>query len=220
VLYGAGLAGLGMIIGAQAWSRGGGYWLLSWPAGALMAVGIAYLASHRGVFGKRPDGTLDPVAVLALWPFLTLTWGTWHLARLVSREPPIDALTPGLRIGRRLLQHELPGDIDHIVDLTAEFREVARARGYTSLKILDGGVPDRGDLRRVLDALPRAGTTLVHCAQGHGRTALFAACLLIDREGRAPQAAIAAVLEVRPEARMNRAQLRFVEQFGRGGGTG
>lgn len=215
MLFGVSLAALGVIVGAQAWSHGGWGWLLLWPGGALMVVGGAYLASYRGIFGKRPDGTLGALAVLALWPFLGLTWGTWHLVRIVSREPPIDVLSPWLRVGRRLLRHELPREIDHVVDLTAEFREIARARGYTCLRILDGGVPDRDELRRALDAVPRTGTTLVHCAQGHGRTALFAACLLIDREGREAEAALALIGDARPGARMNRAQRRFVEEFAR-----
>jgi protein-tyrosine phosphatase len=151
--------------------------------------------------------------VVVLFPFLAFTWLTWHLARIVSREPMMHALTPNVRIGRRLLARELPADVDHVVDLTAEFREVARARGYTGLPILDASVPDRDELRRALDAVPKTGSVYVHCAQGHGRTALFASCLLIAREGLDADIAIARVLAVRPLARMKAAQRAFVREF-------
>lgn len=56
-------------------------------------------------------------------------------------------------------------------------------------------------------------TTLIHCAQGHGRTALVATCLLIQRDNLTAPAAIAAVLAARPHARMNRSQRAFVDAF-------
>jgi protein-tyrosine phosphatase len=167
----------------------------------------------RSVFGKRADGTIGKFHMTALLPFLAFTWATWHLVRVTTREPMIHSLTPELWLGRRLLTSELPVEVDHVVDLTAEFREVVRTRSYTSLPILDGGIPDRDELRSALDAVPRRGITFVHCAQGHGRTALFAACFLIDREGVDADTAIARVLAARPHSRMRASQRSFVNEF-------
>lgn len=211
---GAGLLLLGLLIGALA-SRFTAVWMipLLWLAACFVAVGFAYMWGARGIFGKRPDGTLAASRVLLLLPFLGLLWGVWHVARKLSREPPINELSPRLRLARRLLADELPADVALIIDLTAEFGASITRYNYQSLPILDGGVPDRAHLRRVLDAVPRDGVTLIHCAQGHGRTALFAACILIDREGLTAEAATTAVLAVRPLARMSRTQRAFVARF-------
>lgn len=211
---GAGLLVLGLLLGALA-SRLASAWMmpLLWLAACFVAVGVAYARGARGVFGKRPDGALAASRVLLLLPFLGLLWGVWHVARKLSREAPVDELSPRLRLARRLLPDELPADVVLVVDLTAEFHSSVSRCNYRSLPILDGGVPDRAQLRRVIDVIPGDGVTLIHCAQGHGRTALFAACLLIDRDGLTAEAATAAVLAARPLARMNRAQRAFVERF-------
>lgn len=179
--------------------------------GQLRSRGLAYLFNFHGAFGKRPDGTLATPHVLTLAPFLLFTWSVWHLARLLSREPAISTISPRLRLARRLLPREFPPDIDVVLDLTAEFSATAPVHNYLSLPILDGGVPDAAQLQRTLAAIPTDATTLIHCAQGHGRTALVATCLLIQRSNLDAAAAIVAVLAARPRAKMNRAQRSFVE---------
>lgn len=212
--HGASLLLLGLLLGALATRVAtAGMVPLLWLALAFVVVGGAYLRGARDIFGKRPDGTLAPSRVLVLLPFLGLLWAVWHAARVLSREPAISELSPRLRLARRLLPDELPADVALVVDLTAEFPSRLAPRNYRSLPILDGGVPDLAQLQRVLDDVPRDGVTLVHCAQGHGRTALFAACHLIDRDWLPADAAVAAVLAARPLARMSRAQRAFVDAF-------
>lgn len=208
---GAALVLLGLLMAILAAQLGRiGMALLLWTAAAFILVGLAYLINHRGIFGKRPNGALSAPHVLLLAPFLALTWAIWHASRSLSREPPISALSPQLRLARRLLAHELPPDIDLVVDLTSEFPTRLRPPHYLNLRILDGGVPDPAELRRVLDSVPRTGTILIHCAQGHGRTALFTACLLVERDGLTADAAVSAILSVRPLARMSRHQRAFL----------
>lgn len=184
---------------------------LLWTAASFAAVGLAYLFNFHGAFGKRPDGTLATPHVLTLAPFLLFTWSVWHFARLLSREPAISTVSPRLRLARRLLPREFPPDIDVVLDLTAEFSATAPVHNYLSLPILDGGVPDAAQLQRIFAAIPTDATTLIHCAQGHGRTALVATCLLLQRSNLDAAAAIVAVLAARPHAKMNRAQRAFVE---------
>lgn len=212
--YGPSLVFLGLLMGVSATYLGPtGMGLLLWMATSFMVVGTAYLFELRGVFGKRPDGTLAASHVLILAPFLGFTWSVWHLARVLSSERAIDVHSPRLRLARRLLARELPTDVDLIIDLTAEFPACNFGPNYQNLRILDGGQPDPIELRHVLERIPREGVTLVHCAQGHGRTALFAACLLIDRDGLDAATAVAQVLAVRPNARMSRIQRAFVDDF-------
>jgi protein-tyrosine phosphatase len=148
---------------------------------------------------------------LAAWRVGT-PWGiplAW-----MSREAASNQLRPGLRIGRRPRPREVES-VDFLVDLTAEFPRVPYTRGYLALPILDAGVPDADALDHALDLVPTAGITMIHCAQGHGRTAMFAVCLLIQREGIPLAAALEAVRAARPAARMNQRQMRFVEGFAR-----
>src|SRR5512141_2977240 len=122
--YGALLIGLGAVAACTGWGTGGVPRVLAlWSGCAFAVVGVAYLAHRARVFGKRPDGRLALVPVLALWPFVMLTWLTWHLVRQSRREPAWNVLPGGITIGRRLLAHEVPDGITAIVDLTAEFAE-------------------------------------------------------------------------------------------------
>lgn len=206
------------VIGLLFCSLGGhlgpaGRFVLVWTGLAFVAVGIAYAFGWRGVFGKRPDGGLSLAHVVPLAPFLGLAWSSWWLARTLLHEPTISVVTPHLRLARRLLAHELPDDVDHVVDLTAEFPSQIRGPRYFNLPTLDGCTPDPGAMRRILDAIPRNSVTLVHCAQGHGRTATFAACFLVDHAGLSAEAAAAKIFAARPLTRMNRDQRAFLERF-------
>lgn len=198
---------------------GGAWWALAWPGGGFVAVGLAYaLGAHR-VFGKRADGTLAPLRVVALAPYLGFTWAVWHAVRRLGREPATTRLAPALVLARRLLPGEVPDDVAVIVDLTAEFVEragVTRGRRYVSLPILDGGVPGADAVAATIASLPATTPVLIHCAQGHGRTAMVAACVLLDR-GEAATAgdAVERILAVRPGARMSRSQRAFVEAYAR-----
>jgi protein-tyrosine phosphatase len=104
----------------------------------------------------------------------------WHLVRILSWENPIDEVSEDLVLGRRLRASEVPSGISNYVDLTAETEDLKTVRDsqtYVTFPILDAGVPDGRALAKALSVL-RPGKTFVHCAQGHGRTGLFALALL------------------------------------------
>lgn len=207
-------AALLSVVGRDAWS-----WPLAWLGADLIAVGLAYLTNYRAIFGKRDDGSLGAARVVIFLPFLLITWGAWHVVRVVSREPVVSRLKEDLLLSRRLLADELPEDVHVVIDLTAEFAEpraMRRPGRYCLFPILDAGVPDPRLLEHFFARLPPSTTLLVHCAQGHGRTALVAACLLLDRGlASSAEAAVGAVLSARPGAQMNRVQRAFVESYAR-----
>ncbi|MFP2956777.1 tyrosine-protein phosphatase [Myxococcus sp. 1LA] len=190
--------------------QGPGLWLL-WPAVSFALVAVTYAGAGPKLLGKLPNGRMQPIAVLALLPYLLLTWGTWHLVRRLSRERPYDRVVPGVVVGRRLLPGELPAGVAAVLDLTAEFIEPGGIRGacrYVSLPILDASTLPAGKVApvlRELAALP--GPIYVHCAQGHGRTGMIAAALLVAR-GDAPdgQQALPLIQSVRPAVRLSAAQ--------------
>jgi protein-tyrosine phosphatase len=197
---------------------GGWGWLLLWPAlsSALVAAGYAGLGPM--VFGKRDNGRLAWWAVLLLLPYLLVTWGLWHLQRLLSREPCCHEVAPGVWLGRRPLHRDLPAGVVLVVDLTAEFfvaRGVRSGREYLVLPTLDASAPDEARFRALLLRLAEhPGPVYLHCAAGHGRSALLAAALLLAR-GLASddRQAEERLRQVRPGVRLLPGQRRLLRRL-------
>ncbi|HZI10998.1 MAG TPA: tyrosine-protein phosphatase [Myxococcus sp.] len=105
-----------------------------------------------------------------------------------------------------------------VLDLTSEFiepRPIREACRYVSLPILDASTLPVDRVAPVLRELAAQPTSLyVHCAQGHGRTGMIAAALLVAL-GAAPdaQAALAQVQRVRPGVRLSPAQERALAEL-------
>ena len=200
--------------------RGGWYYIANWPALSFAIVGSGYWHFGPGVFGKRADGTLPIWRIVILAPYLFYSWGMWHLLQLVKRENPFDQLLPDVLIGRRLLASEFPDNVERVLDLTAEFPVPAGIRNrvlYHSFKILDASVPPAEDVVECLDQLDREhGVLYIHCAEGHGRTGLLAAALLLRRgEAASTEEAVNKVKAVRPRVRLNAVQRQCLEAVAR-----
>jgi hypothetical protein len=225
VSYGLLFAAAAALLAYTALSSDGMGSLLLWPALSFALVAAAYLGLGARVFGKRRDGTLAWECVAGLLPYLLFTWAAWHLSRWVRREPPFHRIAPGLLAGRRLLQREMPPEVRTVVDLTAEFAEPWAVRGagtYLCLPMLDASVPTDGELRELLDRIGRSPEPVyVHCAEGHGRTGLVAAALLV-RKGLAKDAeeALAELRGIRPGVGLRPAQRALLERVCRDGGGG
>jgi hypothetical protein len=140
----------------------------------------------------------------------------WHLVRGFSREPAHNEVSDDLVIGRRLLPGELKGEFANYVDLTAEFVEPAAFRsapGYLCFPILDGAAPDAKALADFVSRL-HPGRTFIHCAQGHGRTALLAlAVMLKSGAARTVDEGLNKLRAVRPGIGLSPAQRRCIENF-------
>jgi protein-tyrosine phosphatase len=149
-------------------------------------------------------------------PLLVYTTVVWHLIRLLSREPAHNAVTEQLVVGRRLLTFERAGEFANFVDLTAEFSEPSFIRSspsYRSFPILDGGAPTPEALRAAVASL-RPGRTFIHCAQGHGRTGLFAlAVLLSSGVARSVEDGLRMLSAARPAIRLSREQHRCIQIY-------
>jgi protein-tyrosine phosphatase len=164
--------------------RGGWWWIAAWPALSFALVACAYGGAGVGVFGKQPDGRMAWWALILLLPFLLMTWSVWHLQHLFDRNRRCQ-IQPGVWIGRRPLLGDLPGDVQLIVDCTAEFRlapGISPDRQYVNLPMLDHSVPTLAAFGQLIESLStRPETMYIHCAQGHGRSALVAAAVLLAR---------------------------------------
>lgn len=205
------------LLGCAAW-LGGAAWTLAWPALAVTAVGCGYLGLGPGVFGKRPDGTLRLPHFVLLLPYhvvawLRVRWDAWR-----RREAAWNEVAPGLFLGRIVDADGLPPGTRVVVDLTSEFAvsSATRAgRDYHCLPALDASVPSYPELARLVRAIAdHEGPVYVHCAAGHGRSATFAAALLIAR-GQANDVddAEATLRAARPAVRLHRPQRTLVRRF-------
>ena len=182
LLLGGALAGLAW---GGAW---GGVWclILWWFSLSLLLLTLGYGGVGSRIFGKRRDGKIPIWSKAVHFPFLLLSWVVWNLVRVSGRESAVDRVNEGLLVGRRLRGCEVPVNIDNYVDLTSEMEDPSVARslpGYKSFPVLDGCAPDPDALRNAARAIPlRDGeVTFVHCAQGRGRSGLFALALLLER---------------------------------------
>lgn len=151
-------------------------------------------------------------------PYFVLSSAVWHAARIFSREPACNLVWEDLVVGRRLLPREVPDEFVNYVDLTAELEDPAairRSPGYLAFPILDASAPDPERLREAVRSL-RPGATFIHCAQGHGRTGLFAVALLLSRGGvQTAEEGLALVQSARPGIRFSPEQRRCLEGFAR-----
>jgi hypothetical protein len=167
---------LGVLLVVLGLVEGGWFHLAVWLGCDFLVLGIAHgLGLHR-VLGKRADGTLPLWSWIVFLPLFSYVTIVWYVIRVFNREPAYNAVTEELVVGRRLLASELEGGFNNFVDLTAEFSEpsaIRRSPSYLCFPILDGAAPTPEVLRAAVDAL-RPGRTFIHCAQGHGRTGLFA----------------------------------------------
>jgi protein-tyrosine phosphatase len=197
-------------------ASGGWGWLLLWPAVSFGLLAAAYAGLGPRVFGKRGDGRLSPLMVWLLLPVLLLLWGLWHLSRLAGRC--CDEVAPGLWLGRRAFVRELPPGIVLVVDLTAEFsapRGIREGRDYLALPTLDAAAPDESAFRAALDRVSgAAGPVYLHCAQGHGRSALLAAAVLLRRGIASDVRDAERILRrARPGVRLKPAQRRLLRKL-------
>jgi hypothetical protein len=193
--------------------------VLLWAAVASQLVAAAYLVGESGVFGKRQDGRLPPLRVLAFLPYFVLAWAIRDLVPLVTREPAWTEVAAGLWLGRYVRNHAaLPDGVECVVDLTAESPAIGGLPDsveYICVPTLDGSAPPPGLFETLVGRLAQSSQRLyVHCAAGHGRSALVAAALLVARrEARGPDDAVARLSRVRPRISLNIDQRRALDEL-------
>lgn len=177
------VSGLALVLAGG--SDYGNGWLLLWCGLGFLIVALGYSGFGPRVFGKRADGDRSWLNRTILFPFLALNAAMWHLRhRLLSKEDICNEVAPGLWLGRRPIEGELPAEVRVVVDLTAEFSATPSARKltYFCLPTLDGLAPDFDAFIELMGELQLLQEPLyIHCAAGHGRSAMVAAAVLIAR---------------------------------------
>lgn len=232
-LSGGVLAAVALQLAGQA---SGAWWLLvfveSYLSICLLSLAAAYGLREADVsvedFLLQP--AWSPFSRMILLPYVTLGAITLYMARWFDREGLLNLVAPGLFIGRLPFPFELErlraAGIDAVLNLCWEFPRLPgtdREHGIETahVPILDGSPPSD---RQFLEAThwgerwrAEGRCVLVHCAQGHGRTATITAAMLI-RLGLAPdvEQALAMITAARPFARPSPQQkaalIRFVSK--------
>lgn len=210
LLLALGWAWLAVLLQGVAWS-------LLWFSLAFFLAALGYLGLGPRVFGKREDGTVNALNAVLTAPYLFMGWCAWQAVRL-GPEETWNRVTPWLYLGRRAGAGELPEEVTLVVDLTAEFpvdRGVLGARSYVSLPTLDAHVPEEQALARLVQKInEHEGVLYIHCAYGHGRSALVAAALLLARgEATSPEEAVARLKAVRSRVNLSPSQMNALRRF-------
>jgi hypothetical protein len=141
---------------------GGGAWLwLLWPAVAVLLVALNYWLLGAAGFQKRADGRLSPAARWLYAPYLAAAWLN---SRLWTRKhPQPDRVVDNVWLGRIPTPAQL-SSFNAVVDLCAELPVYPQGRAYHALPVPrpdrthTGTVPGGGPSHRALArARPVAG---------------------------------------------------------------
>ena len=200
--------------------------LVLWHASAC-GTAVALAASERfgpsttWLLGKRPDGALAPLAAAAFWPYHVGLRGKLAVQRRVSTEPAWNAVTPDYFLGGWPSERALVPEAGvAVVDVTCELPLAASTApsAYLALPVWDTHAPALAQIDAgvaFVRAQVAAGRkVLVHCAHGHGRSAvLLGAVLIADGEAADADVAVALMRRARPRVRLNRRQRTALEKW-------
>jgi hypothetical protein len=163
---------------------GGGFLWLMWPATALGAVSLGYLALGCQIFAKSADGRIDWPSRLILAPCLVAAWlkaRLWTTAGNRAVE-----VADGVFLGRFPSARDCV-EVKSVIDLSCAFTRPAFQGEWISIPMLDLAAPDPEALRAAVAAIERArarGAVLVCAGADHGQSAAVLAVWLV-RSGRA-----------------------------------
>jgi len=170
---------------------------------------VAYARNSTDlILAKSRHGKVNYLFLVLNAPWLLFTWVVFQIQMLLSRENRVDQIEgSSIFVASRPLRGFDFSSYDLVVDLTAEFlKDRVEDKKYLCFPNLDG-MP----LSSTYDDVEvfKNRRVLVHCANGHGRSALFVASLLLDmREVESFDEGLKRVEKSRPLALPNRGQMR------------
>ena len=195
----------------------------------LIVLSILYAMRSAGVDVEGlARGSVASWAIrIVLLPYMALGAFSLYLSRWFDRGGLLNPIATGLFVGRLPFPSERDvlraAGIDAVLNLCWEFPAlsgIARDARFEAIRIpiLDGAAPTDCQfdeaVRWVASRRAEGRTVLIHCAQGHGRTATLASAVLV-RLGMAGNLgdALAMVRAVRPLAQPSRAQEAALRRY-------
>lgn len=178
---------------------GGGYWLLLWPAAALLMVALGYAGLGSSIFQKSAAGRISPSARILLAPYQLGAWCSFLY--FSAKNERVSEVVSGVLLGSYPRDHLLA---DAVLDMTSEWQKsrYAAALSYQACPQMDLLAPDVDALEKAvlaLNQLKPEGVVLVHCALGLSRSAIVVAAWLV-KQGYAASVdqSIAIIRKARP----------------------
>ena len=162
----------------------GFFLVLFWPAVSFLLLSAGYLYFGPVIYGKSFEGRQNILLRLLHLPSYVFNRITWEIGRANKPDDLWNEIVPNVFLGRCLTgRAQLPANISLVVDMTAEYLEaddILTGVDYKCIPTLDGSALVSSNFAQVLDyVVDKRAVTYVHCAVGHGRAAMFVACLLI-----------------------------------------
>ena len=192
-------------------------YLLLWLIVNLIVMTTAYaLNNPKFILAKKEDGSVNYFLLLINLPWLLFSWFVFYVQMLMSRENRVDeVVNSSIFIASKSARNFDYSSYDVVVDLTAEFLK-AKVGGatYISYANLDG-MP----LSKLYEdvSIFQNKKVLVHCANGHGRSALFVAKLLKDLgKVESYEEGLLRVKQSRPLAVPNGGQIKLLGKISKG----
>ena len=185
--------------------------LLIYPILTGILLFLAYLTNRPNlIIGKNENGAYNKPLMLFSLPWLLITYTVWFITNYLSRENKVDKITDSIDIGC------YPFNVNHrkydlIIDLTSEFPRAYKLDApYLCLPNLDG--INLKNIEIPVNAT-RDSKILIHCAQGHGRSATYCSILMVKlgivKNGLD---ALNIILKNRPGAKPSRIQYEQIKR--------
>jgi protein-tyrosine phosphatase len=207
---------LASLLAWKALSEGQWFLLLLWPALSFGIFSAGYAGLGPLIFAKRSNGSYPLWSIVLMLPLFALIWTAWHAKRLLDGDLSANEVRPGVWLGRRPLFRDIPEGVKHVIDLTAEMFPARKIRtlNYHCLPTLDMSVPETEAFEQLLNQVLNLNEPVyIHCAQGHGRSAMFVAAMLVRQGICATPREAMAYLRQRRRVGLNEVQRRFLEEF-------
>uniref|UniRef100_A0A7S3QR65 Tyrosine specific protein phosphatases domain-containing protein n=1 Tax=Dunaliella tertiolecta TaxID=3047 RepID=A0A7S3QR65_DUNTE len=201
------------------------FWLALWVA--LVGFTVAFCSSEpycsktTWLLGKSSQhGTVPVWSFCVFAPYhLGLRIKLWAARKLfLTSEPLYNKVLPGWFIGGwPSSPNHLPPGRPSVLDLTCELPKTHTNR-YMCIPVWDTRVPSLPQIDEGVDwalkEYQRNGAVYVHCAHGHGRSAmLLSGCLMKSGEASSLDHALAMMTKVRPLVKLSNRQRRQMEKW-------
>ena len=215
--HGTALILLGLTLIVTTWEKLPWSIPVVWLGVDFLVVGLGHFRPQINVSGKQLDGRIPLWSKFLFLPYNLFLYVVWLLsAKVFSSEDAVNQVNDDLFVARRLDTNEVPPNLTAYVDLTSELEDPSALRAkdnYICLPILDASVPSLEELQSLLERIPD-GPTLVHCAQGHGRTGTIAIAILADRSlVTSLEEGLQVVQKVRPGITLNTRQKSLLQKY-------
>lgn len=184
-------------------------YLFVWPVINFSLLSFAYCFNKPSLILAKSDQHFSLLLLVLNLPWLMLTWGIFRIQILLSKEDFCNRIgSSNIWISSKPISQKQVLDFDLIIDLTAEFLPFSSSVETICIPNLDG-MPLSNC--QIPNATSKETKILVHCANGHGRSALFTTKLLMSFSYTSNYSeSLKLIKNSRPLAKPNKSQIHSI----------